>query len=253
MPWVTESGGTVCSPLKALFSQWIPDFPRAGAGLWAVLWDLGVRYCSPGPGGTSTSGQAVGPPGGGSCAGSEVSARLFPNSQTIGNLGIAIPKVNSRQLASIPGMQRNPSCARGSRFVRPPLGLQFPRGKRNPEGGGLRYAHARSAVGSVGPAWPFLPLPEIFRLCVCKSPIASKAAGPLWGRRWGGLSQYLPGTAFAWVILGRNVCAFGIGNGISWGRFLLNDPVFRCPSRAHTHNAATHESANFPNVTDPHE
>ena len=230
LPWVTESGGTVCSPLKALFSQWIPDFlgavaglwavlrvlrghfcspgpggfspswqavgppgggsragmtgavcdplaavflqwvlgpPGAVAGLWAVLWDLGVRYCSPGPGGTSTSGQAVGPPGGGSCAGSEVSARLFPNSQTIGNLGIAIPKVNSRQLAGIPGIQRNPSCARGSRFVRPPLGLQFPRGKRNPEGGGLRYAHARSAAGSVGPAWPFLPLPEIFSaLCV---------------------------------------------------------------------------------------
>lgn len=99
----------------------------------------------------------------------------------------------------------------------------------------------------------FYPSPKFFRLCVCKSPMASKAAGPLWGRRWGGLSQYLPGTAFAWVILGRNVCAFGIGNGISWGRFLPNDPVFRCPSRAHTHNAAMHESANFPNVTDPHE
>ena len=223
------------------------------AGLWAVLRVPGVHYCSPGPGGCFPFRVAVGPPGGGSCAGSEVSARLFPNSQTIGNLGIAIPKVNSRQLAGIPGIQRNPSCARGSRFVRPPLGLQFPRGKRNPEGGGLRYAPARSAAGSAGPAWPFLPLPEIFRLCVCKSPMASKAAGPLWGRRWGGLSQYLPGTAFAWVILGRNVCAFGIGNGISWGRFLPNDPVFRCPSRAHTHNAAMHESANFPNVTDPHE
>lgn len=138
------------------------------------------------PGAVSPSGQTVGPPGGGSCVGSESPARLLPNSQAFGNLGIAIPKVNSRQLASIPGMQRNPSCARGSRFVRPPLGLQFPRGKRNPEGGGLRYAHARSAAGSVGPAWPFLPLPEILRPCVCKSPIASKAAGPLWGRRWGG-------------------------------------------------------------------
>ena len=69
----------------------------------------------------------------------------------------------------------------------------------------------------------------------------------------GGLSQLHPRTAFAWVIPGRNVCVFGIGNGISWGRFLPNDPVFWCPSRAHTHNAATHESANFPNVTDPHE
>ena len=167
LPWVTESGGTVCSPLKALFSQWIPDFPRAGAGLWAVLWDLGVRYCSPGPGGCFPFRVAVGPPGGGSCAGSEVSARLFPNSQTIGNLGIAIPKVHIRQSASIPGMQGNPSCVRGGRFVRPPLGLQFPRGKRNPEGGGLRYAPARSAAGSAGPAWPFLPLPEIFSaLCV---------------------------------------------------------------------------------------
>ena len=198
--------------------------------------------------GTSPSGQAVGPSGGGSCVGSEAPARLLPNSQAFGNLGIAIPKVNSRQLASIPGMQRNPSCARGSRFVRPPLGLQFPRGKRNPEGG-LRYAPA----GSAGPAWPFLPLPVIFRPCVCKSPIASKALGPLWGRRWGGLSQHRPGTAFAWVIPGRNVCVFGIGNGISWGRFLPNAPVFRCPSRALTHNAATHESVNFPNVTDPHE
>ena len=99
----------------------------------------------------------------------------------------------------------------------------------------------------------FYPSPKFFRLCVCKSPMASKAAGPLWGRRWGGLSQYLPGTAFAWVILDRNVCVFGIGNGIYLGRFLPNAPVFWCPSHAHTHNAATHESANFPNVTDPHE
>ena len=144
--------------------------------------------------GTSPSGQAVGPPGGGSFVGSEAPARLLPNSQAFGNLGIAIPKVNSRQLASIPGMQRNPSCARGSRFVRPPLGLQFPGGKRNPEGGGLRYAPARSAAGSAGPGWPFLPLPEIFRLCVCRSPIASKAAGPLWGRRWGGCPSTSLGT-----------------------------------------------------------
>ena len=73
------------------------------------------------------------------------------------------------------------------------------------------------------------------------------------GSEVGGLSQHLPVTAFAWVIMGRNVYVFGIGNGISWGRFLPNDPVFRCPYHAHTHNAATHESVNFPNVTDPHE
>lgn len=160
-----------------------PRLPELGE---RSLGFLRGHFCSPGPGGFSPSWQAVGPPGGGSCVGFEAPARLLPNSQAFGNLGIAIPKVNSRQLASIPGMQRNPSCARGSRFVRLPFGLQFPRGKRKPEGGGLRYALARSAAGSAGPGWPFLPLPEIFRLCVCKSPMASKAAGPLWGRRWGG-------------------------------------------------------------------
>ena len=73
------------------------------------------------------------------------------------------------------------------------------------------------------------------------------------GSEVGGLSQHRPGTAFAWVILDRNVCVFGIGNGIYLGRFLPNVPVFWCPSHAHTHNAATHESVNFPNVADPHE
>ena len=168
------------------------------AGSWGAAFALLGLWTA------STSGQAVGPPGGGSCVGSVAPARLLQNSQTFGNLGIAIPKVNSRQLTSIPGMQRNPTCARGSRFVRLPFGLQFPRGKRNPEGGGLRYALARSAAGSAGPGWPFLPLPEIFRPCVCKSPIASKALGP-----------------------------FGVGGGgavpaAPWDRFRLGDSGPEC-------------------------
>ena len=167
-PGLQKAGGAVCGPLKALFPQWVPDFLGAVAGLWAVLRVPGVHYCSPGPGGCFPFRVAVGPPGGGSCAGSEVSARLFPNSQTIGNLGIAIPKVNSRQLAGIPGIQRNPSCARGSRFVRPPLGLQFPRGKRNPEGGGFAMPLRDLLQDPLDRAGRFYPSPKFFGF-VCAS------------------------------------------------------------------------------------
>ena len=121
-----------------------------------------------GLGAASPSWQAVGPPGGGSCAGSEAPARLLPNSQTFGNLGIAIPKVNSRQLASIPGMQRNPSCARGSRFVRLPFGLQFPRGKRNPEGGGFAMPLRDLLQDPLDRAGRFYPSPKFFGF-VCAS------------------------------------------------------------------------------------
>ena len=44
----------------------------------------------------------------------------------------------------------------------------------------------RAVLLGCGALGLFLPPPENFRRCVCKSPIASKAAGPLWGRGVGG-------------------------------------------------------------------
>ena len=47
-------------------------------------------------------------------------------------------------------------------------------------------ATPRAALLGCGALGLFLPPPENFRRCVCKSPIASKAVGPLWGRGVGG-------------------------------------------------------------------
>ena len=98
----------------------------------------------------------------------------------------------------------------------------------------------------------FYPSPKFFGFVCASRPWPVKRRDPF-RVGGGGPVPAPPWDRFAWVILDRNVCVFGIGNGIYLGRFLPNAPVFWCPSHAHTHNAAMHESANFPNVTDPHE
>lgn len=91
-----------------------------------------------------------------------------------------------------------------------------------------------------------------FSDCVCKPPIASKAPGPLWGRRRGGPLRQCFCIASAQKIRGRNGDGFrpkrrSLG-GISAGCMTV-----LCPSYAHTRTAAARENRRAPNVLDPHE
>ena len=119
--------------------------------------------------GTSPSGQAVGHPGGGSCVGSEAPARLLPNSQAFGNLGIAIPKVNSRQLASIPGRRKIPRAREAAVLSALPSVSNFPGGNEIQRAGGSFAVSLQDLLREqLDRPGRFYPSPKFFGL-VCAS------------------------------------------------------------------------------------